>query len=456
MAVSRLPRLLPVFLIWACCTLAQAQTRIDWWHAMGRELGSKVEVLVDEFNAGQSDYQVVPVFKGDYATLLGELQDRLSQGTELPHLVQVPEFATEMILRMPQPPFLPVERLMAEHGKTFDAEDFLAPLRSYYSGPDGLLLALPFNTSTPVLFYNRSLFSAAGLDENRPPRTWEELEELAEALKGAGTGCAITSGWPSWILLENFSAWHDLPFAGNGNGFDGPTLDLYFNSPQHVRHISRLKGWSRSGLFRYGGDASEAGAMFLSGECAMYLDSSGIFGAMSRSALPFDVGIGMMPYWAEIPTAPQNSLIGGAAVWVIKGRPAEDYSGVAAFLAYLASTPVQARWHQTTGYLPNTVAAAALTEEQGFYADNPGLGLPIEQLTLKRPTANSRGIRIAGYRQIRSIINEELASTLAGDKDPEAALDDAVQRGQDLLRSLESGAGAKPIMEQESHAESDQ
>jgi sn-glycerol 3-phosphate transport system substrate-binding protein len=146
----------------------------------------------------------------------------------------------------------------------------------------------------------------------------------------------------------------------------------------------------------------------------------------------------MMPYWPDVIAKPQNSIIGGATLWVLQGKPAPEYKGVAKFLSYLASPEVQAKWHQETGYVPVTLAAAEITEKAGFYKTNPGRDVAVKELTLNPPTANSKGLRIGNFVQIRDVVDEELESVWSGKKDAKAALDEAVKRGNELIKRFEA------------------
>jgi sn-glycerol 3-phosphate transport system substrate-binding protein len=150
-----------------------------------------------------------------------------------------------------------------------------------------------------------------------------------------------------------------------------------------------------------------------------------------------DVGMSMLPYYPDVAGAPQNSIIGGATLWVLKGQKPADYKGVAKFFSYLSKADVQAWWHQNTGYLPITQAAYELSQKEGFYDKNPGADVSIKQMTLNPPTENSKGLRFGSFVQIRNIIEEEMESALQGKKSARDALDAAVSRGNDLLRQFE-------------------
>jgi sn-glycerol 3-phosphate transport system substrate-binding protein len=334
----------------------------------------------------------------------------------------------------------PVYQLMEDAGLPFDQEAFLPAVTGYYTTPDGRMLSMPFNSSTPVLYINKDVFEQAGLDPESPPATWPELEEAARQIIEAGAAqCGFTTAWPPWIQIENFSAWHDLPFASRENGFAGLDAELVFNQGPAVRHIARTAEWQKDKVFDYGGRENTANAKFASGECAMLTESSAGYAGVKETA-GFEFGVGSLPYDEDVGEAPQNTIIGGASLWVLQGHEHEEYEGVAKFFGYLSSPEVQADWHQFTGYLPVTQAAYELTREQGFCEKNPGTDVAIKQMTGKPPTPNSKGIRLGNFVQIRDVIEEELETVWAGQKSAQQALDDAVSRGNDLLRKFEATA----------------
>jgi len=418
---------------------AFAQTEIQWWHAMGGELGNKVEALATGFNASQGEYKVVPAYKGNYTeTMTGAIA--AFRAKKQPHIVQVFEVGTGTMMAA-EGAVYPVYKLMQDSGAKFDPNDYLPAVTGYYTDTAGNMLSMPFNSSTPVLYYNKTAFAKAGLDPNTPPKTWPELGEFAVKLQAAGIPCGFTTGWQSWVQLENFSAWHNLPIGTLENGFAGLGTELTLNSDLHVRHIAQLAEWQKTKIFDYGGRRSDSAPKFYNQECAMYMNSSAAQAGIKANAKDFEFGVGMLPYWPDVADAPQNSIIGGATLWVLTGHKADEYKGVAAFFNYLASPEVQAQWHQDTGYLPITLAAYELTKSQGFYEKNPGTDVSIRQMTLKAPTPNSKGLRFGSFVQIRDILNEELEAVWAGQKTAKEALDTAVERSNALLRRFERDNG---------------
>ena len=168
----------------------------------------------------------------------------------------------------------------------------------------------------------------------------------------------------------------------------------------------------------------------------MITESSASYGKTKKNA-KFDFGISELPYHEGAKGAPQNTIIGGASLWVFSGKPKSHYKGIAKFFTFLSSPKIQAEWHQVTGYVPITVAAYELTKKEGYYEQNPGTDIAVEQLLKKSPTMASKGLRLGNMVQIRNINNEELEAVWTGKKTAKQALDEAVKRGNEELRKFE-------------------
>jgi sn-glycerol 3-phosphate transport system substrate-binding protein len=413
---------------------AQAVTEINWWHAMSGELGKQVDKLAADFNASQSQYRVVPSYKGTYTETVTAAIFAFRSRSQ-PTIVQVNEIATATMMAA-KGAIYPVFELMRDEQEAFSPAAYLPAVSGYYTDVAGNMLSFPFNASTPILYYNKKLFRDAGLDPEVAPKTWPEVGEAARKLRAAGAVCGFTTSWPSWINVENFSAFHDLPISTRANGFGGLDAVLTFNNPVVVHHIAQLAEWQTTKLFDYSGRAQNAEPRFQNGECGIFIGSSATRADIKANS-KFEVGYGMLPYWPDVAGAPQNTIIGGATLWVLRDRPRDEYRGVAKFFSFLSKPEVQASWHQNTGYLPVTRAAFELTRAQGFYERNPGTSISIEEITLKPPTGNSRGVRLGSFVLIRDVIDDELEQAFSGKKSAQAAMDSAVERGNKLLRQFE-------------------
>jgi sn-glycerol 3-phosphate transport system substrate-binding protein len=417
---------------------AHAATEIQFWHAMEGALGDHVNEIAQQFNASQSQYKIVPVFKGTYDQTLAAGIAAYRSG-DAPAILQVYEVGTATMMNAKQA-VVPVYEVMKNAGIAFDEKAFVPTIASYYSdAKTGHLVSMPFNSSTPVLYYNKDAFKKAGLNPDAPPKTWPEVAEDAAKLKKSGMTCGFTTGWQGWVQIENYSAWHAAPIATKNNGFDGLDAQLEINKPLQVAHIAFLQNMIQQGTFTYVGRKDEATAKFYSGDCGIMMTSSGSLANIAKYA-KFSYGTGMMPYDPSVKGAPQNAIIGGASLWVLGGKNPDTYKGVAEFLSYLTSAPVAAKWHQDTGYLPVTKAAYDLTRQQGFYASHPGADTAMIQMMNKPPLPFTRGLRLGYMPQIRTVVDEDLEQVWEGKKTPQQALDDANTRGDELLRRFEKTA----------------
>ena len=415
-------------------TGALAQTEIQWWHAFTGRLGDLLAEQVEKFNASQNDYVVVGSHKGNYSETLNAGIAAFRAG-EQPHILMVFEVGTATMMAA-SGAIMPVYQVMADAGADFNPDGYLGAVKGYYTTTTGEMLSLPYNSSTPVIYVNRDLFVSAGLDPDMDLSTWQQVDAALTALKEGGVDCPLTTAWQSWVHLENFSAYHNVPFATKENGFAGLDTELALNGPVQVKHIETMGNWARDGKFIYAGRRNEGGANFRAGECALFTESSAGYAGVKAQA-EFDFEIRSLPYWEGVEGAPQNTIIGGSSLWVLSGHESDDYNGVAAFLNFLSSSDIQAKWHQDTGYLPITLAAADQTKAEGFYEANPGTEIAGMQMTANAPTPNSKGLRLGSFDQIRGIIDEELEAVWSGDKTAQEALDSAVERGNALLRRFE-------------------
>jgi sn-glycerol 3-phosphate transport system substrate-binding protein len=413
---------------------AFAVTEIQWWHAMQGELGREVERLASDFNASQSEYKVIPTYKGLYTETMTAAMFAL-RSQQHPAILQTAEIATATMMTA-KGVTVPVHQLMREQNVEFTQEAYLPAIASYYSDSSGNMLSFPFNSSTPILYYNKDQFRLAGLDPDMPLATWPQVEAAAKKLRERNIRCGITTAWPSWVNIENFSALHNVPIASRENGIGGLDAELQINNPVVTGHVAALVEWQKTSVFDYSGRTNEAEKRFYHSECGILISSSAARADIIANA-KFEIGYGMLPYWPNVPGAPQNSILGGGSLWVLQGRPEAEYKGVARFFAFLSRPEVQSAWHQWTGYLPATKAAYEQTRASGFYDRNPGTDISIQQMTLKPPTENSKGLRLGSYVVVRDIIQEELEDALAGRKATKTALDDAVRRGNEVLRQFQ-------------------
>jgi len=413
--------------------VAQAQTEIQWWHSMTAVNNEWVNDLAKQFNESQKEYKVVPTFKGTYDESMTASIAAFRAGNA-PHILQVFEVGTATMMAS-KGAIVPVGQVMKDAGEKFDPAAYIPAVAGYYTAPNGQMLSFPFNSSTTIFYFNKDAFKAAGLPTDKAPSTWPEVVAAAAKLKASGHKCPFTTAWQNWTQVESFSAWHNVEFATKANGLQGLDARLKVNSPLHQRHIENLASMAKQGLFIYKGRGNVPEASFVSGECAMINTSSGFYGNVAKNA-KFAYGLAPLPYYPDVPGAPQNTVIGGASLWVMSGKKPAEYKGVAKFFSFISTPEVQSASHKRTGYLPVTTASYKLTEESGFYKQNPGTDVAVTQM-IRKVTDKSRGIRLGNYVQIRAIEDEELEQVWNGKKTAKEALDAIVTRGNEQLERFQ-------------------
>jgi sn-glycerol 3-phosphate transport system substrate-binding protein len=412
---------------------AYAVTNITFWHSMEGALGDRVNALTDQFNKSQSDYKISAVYKGTYGESMNAGIAAFRAGNA-PDILQVFEVGTATMMNA-KGAIKPVQQMSEDVGDPIDPKAFIGAVAGYYSTSDGKLVSMPFNSSTVVFYYNKDEFKKAGLDPEKPPKTWEELAQDGAKLKAAGQECGYTTSWPSWVQLETFSAWHNVPYATKDNGFGGLDARLAVNSPLHVRHMENLAKLARDGIFQYGGRNDDPNSLFISGKCAMITGSSGMRANVIKNA-KFAFGISTLPYYADVKGAPQNTIIGGASLWVFSNKSQDVYKGITKYFKFLTSPAVAAEWHQTTGYVPVTIAAYEATKKSGYYDKNPGTDVGVKELNVET-TSQSRGVRLGYLPQIREIEDGEIENIISGKESAKQGLDNIVRRGNELIVKFE-------------------
>ena len=410
---------------------ALAKTEIIWWHAMGGFLGERVNDITNKFNASQSEYEIKAINKGTYPETLTAGIAAYRAKTH-PHLIQVFEVGTQTMLSSGA--IYPVFQLMKDQGIKINWDDFISVVKTYYS-KGGNLYSMPFNSSTPILYYNKTAFEKAGLNPQVPPKTFEEIEKSAKAVLSKGAAkFGFTVAWPSWTLVENMHTWNDQPFANNNNGFSAMATELKINGKLGTQIMDLLARWQKEGIFTYSGRGARGDQPIINGDAAMGLASTALVGTMTRTA-KFDWGTGNLPRLSGYPQG--NSIIGGATLWVFKGHKKEYYKGVAKFLEFLGQTEQQAWWHANTGYFPLTRAAVKALPEDHF-RKNSNLWTAFAQITSGKTTPNSQGIRLGNFVAVRDAIEAEMENVFSAKKTPKQGLDDAVKKGNQTLKEFAS------------------
>lgn len=420
----------------ALTSAATAQTEIDLWHAMGGALGETVNAIAEDFNASQDEVVLTPVFKGTYEETLTAGIAAFRAG-EQPNIIQVFDAGAATVIGA-EGATIPVQDLLANNGVEFDIEDYISGVRYFYADSDGKMIGMPFNSSSPIMYYNEDALDAAGVE---PPETWEEFQSTtAPALKAEGYIPLAQSHLP-WIFTENFMSRHNLPFATNDNGYDGNDTEILVNNDAIKAHFSALTDWQDAGYFKwYGTGWGDNQTPFEDGEVAIWLGSSGSFGGLAQMDLGFDFSATYLPYWEAVTTEPKQTFIGGAALFAMSGQSAEENAATAKFFEFLTSPETQYFWHRETGYVPITEAAYELAEEDGHYDRMPAAEVGIQQLSLPAGD-HTRGYRMGFYVQIRDVMNREYGRILTGETSVEDAFQTIETEANQLLERFAKTQG---------------
>ena len=402
---------------------AAAQTDIQWWHAMGGRLGEVVEEIAVKYNASQDTYNLVPTYKGGY-------EDTMTAGIaafrakQQPNIIQIFDAGAATIINA-KGATIPVADLM----ENFDSADYIEGVRYFYADSDDKMIGMPFNASTPLLYFNKDILAEVGIDG--PPATWEEFEAMAPKLKDAGYQALAQSHSP-WIFSENFHSRHNLQLATSNNGYDSTDVEILYNNDAMKMHWGKVKEWLDADYYgfygRAWGDNQDA---FVQKKVAMWLGSSGSFGGLAKSA-EFEFGAAELPYWKSVTDEPYGTFIGGAALFAMSGKPAEENAGVADFMAFLTSPEMQYFWHKETGYVPITNAAYELAKADGYYERTPDAEVGITQLT-RRGGEWTKGYRLGFYVQIREVMYKQFDNIFSGSSTVDDAFDAMEKESNALL-----------------------
>ncbi|MCA3442603.1 MAG: extracellular solute-binding protein [Rhodobacter sp.] len=403
----------------------------EYWYGLTGDLGKVVAETCTRFNASQDLYEAVCVGQDGYEKAV---QNAIAAFRAQKHPTLLQSFDAGTADLMLSGEFYPVTKLMADTGVTIDWADYFPGIANYYSSKSGEFFSMPWNSSTPVYYFNKDHFAKAGLTE--APITWEGLEAAFAALKASGQACALAYAPSSWIDLEQFSMVHNVPVASNNNGYDGLDSELLFNTTLHVKHMENIQRWITEGtaLLRTQGTGKTARDSFVEGECSVFFSSIADHNTIHKLTPAFGWDVQIIPTYEG--TERTNSVVGGASLWVLSGKTDDEYKAAAAYLAFLATKPEQQFLLENTGYIPVTKSTYDALLAEGFYAKEPFINrdIAMKSLTWTEPTELTRGIRLGSFIQIRAEWLAEVEAALAGQKTMQEALDTAVARGNDQLK----------------------
>lgn len=389
---------------------------IEFWHAMSGEGQESLDAIVDGFNESQDQYKVKAEFQGTYEESLTKL--RSVGGTkDAPAITQVFEVGTKYMI---DSGFIEPMNTFIEKDN-YDLSQLEENILNYYK-VDGELYSMPFNSSTPVMIYNKDAFEAAGLDPEKAPETFSEVIEASSKLKTDDMSgfSMLTYGW----FFEQLVATQGGLYVNEDNGRSGDATEALFNGEEGLNVFNFLDTMNKEGTFgNFGTNWDDIRAAFSTEKVAMYMDSSaGVANAINNS--PFEVGVAYIPYADEVER--NGVVIGGASLWMSKGIAEEEQEAAWEFMKYLTTPEVQAQWHLDTGYFAINPAAYDEANVVEKWEEYPQFKVTVDQLQDTKPGLATQGALISVFPESRQQIVTALEDLYQG-KDPQEALDQAAE-----------------------------
>ena len=388
-------------------SVSAAPIPIELSHRLDEGQGERLEKFVARFNERQKDYQINITRRVD---------------GDAPKDINLVTREEQAKFQASKADFKPLYQVMKQAKQPFDSRKLSPDLRVGLDDAKGNLFALPVALSTPVLYINKAAFRKAGLDPEKPPKTWAETQKAADKLFDSGSACPYTTSWPAWVHIDNLSAW-------NGGEIADAKGKLDFNGLVQVKHTAMLTTWSKAKFFAYFGRRDEADRRFAAGECGMLTSTSSLYGAL-RDDRKVETGVSALPYHDDVQGSPQKTLADGASLWIGAGKNADEYKGVAMFISFLLEPALQVEFTAMEGFLPMTPVARAAANSKLLQADVANLDVAYLQLQGK---GSLHPLRVSQIEPVRVIVEEELEAAWDGRKPAKEALDNAVERGNEAL-----------------------
>jgi sn-glycerol 3-phosphate transport system substrate-binding protein len=410
--------------------MAAEKTKVTFWHAFGGGRSGFIQRMVEDFNFTHPAIEVTAEYKGSYRDSLNAavLAARQKQS---PHIVHLFEVGTQMALDTGI--FMPFEDLVKPEDFAM-LDDFIEPVANYYR-VGGKFYSVPWNSSNPILYYNKDIFRKAGLDPENPPRTFGEVMAAAEKIVSSGAAPkAIT--WPlhSWFV-EQWVAMQGALLADNENGRADRATDIHLDGEA----MKRIMGWWKEmydkGYFVYSGkpeDWDGANQIFITRQAPMLITSTSdvTFHQTAAAENGYELGTGFLP--APDGIERNGVVVGGASLWVTKGHSEAEMDAAKTFLLWFTNTENMVRWHKGTGYFPVRKSSVDIVETQQWFETNPAYRAAFDQMLQTKVNRASQGALIGPFPELRTIVSDAVQKIFAGES-IDKALADADARADKAL-----------------------
>ena len=414
-------------------TPTYAEIKIKFWHAMSGKRIDLLKGMAEEFNKTHSGITVEAQYVGSYNETLNKTIAAVKAGNA-PHVFQLYEVGTRGMIDGGM--ILPIGDL-AKPGEV-DWNDYVDAVMSYYT-IDGKLYSMPFNSSTPILFYNKTLFKKAGLDVNKPPDTWNQVRQMGKKIMDSGAAEAgITWNLHSWY----FEQWHAVQnalLADQGNGRKGRAGKVTFDESAGISIVKWWTDLEKDKIYLNAGRGwSNHRKAFISGQAAMMISSTSDVTQMTNAfnEKGWDLGTGFFPRPDAVPR--QGVIIGGGTLWLTKDHPREELQAAWEFLKWMSEPEQQVTWHKGTGYFPIRKSAMDLLEKEGWYNKFPNYQVAFDQLLQTKTSLSTSGALIGVFPQLRDAVQSGIEKVYEGKATPEQALKEAAQKTNKELKNYNS------------------
>lgn len=413
---------------------------VTLWFGLSAPLEDSLESLANDFNDSQDRVRVSIQNQTDYENTI---DNYFNLGVdERPELLLAPEFVVQAFAESET--FVPMQACM--DASDFATDEFLPRALDAYSYND-VQWALPFNVSSPVLFYNKLAFEAAGLDPEAPPLTFDEMRSVSQQIvdSGAATyGLVVDVGRDS--AAGRFEQWFgrsSVPFVDNGNGRDGRATEALFANETGVEILTYLRDMNVDGLsFNVGenaggipaflkiADPQEAGAMTVSTSAAISQVLDALEQGLGNDLTGADIGVGFLPGPTDQPAA----QVGGASLWIPADKGDVAAAAAWAFADYLVQAQAQSTWAAETGYVPIRTDALELDPVKSLYEDDPRFKVSFDQLAAPVTDPAQTRPALGPQREVRQVVADMIASVYDDpSKDLQTLLDEAAATANSLI-----------------------
>lgn len=392
-----------------------------FWHSMGGAGGEAITKMVEDFNKAHTDIKVKAEYQGSYDDAINKMKSS-QQGNAGPDVMQLYDIGTRWMIDSGYA--LPMQQFVDED--KFDLSTLEKNILGYYTVNDKLN-SMPFNSSTPILYYNKNAFKEAGLDPEKAPKTMKEVKEITAKLTKKDGDKVSQYGYSMAVygwFFEQFAAKQGLEFANNGNGRKDKATAVEFD--KNGAGLNIFKMWKElydtGNAGNFGRKTADTQNAFNAGKTAMMIDSTAVLNSVIKGVDgKFEVGTAFLPTINEGDKG--GVSIGGGSLWIMDKKDKNRGKAAWEFIKFMVSPEQQVFWHKSTGYFPITQKAYDVQEMKDHLKKYPQFQTAIDQLHAS--PVESRGALLGVFPEARQVVETQIESLLQNKITPEEAVEKA-------------------------------